>query len=372
MRSFRLIAALALIVMATTGLAESSPEQPPAPPSADTTAVIPPYTPRFGRTRPIVAVVGENRFTELTDYVVPYGVLHASGVADVMALATQAGPIQMFPALKVRPHATVAEFDSRFPDGADYVIVPAVHHTQDPALLAWVTSQSAKGARIMGVCDGVWVLAHAGLLKGHKAVGHWYAFDDLTKKFPETTWVRNRRYLADGKVVTTTGVSASIPVALALVEAIGGQARAASVAHAMGVTDWSPAHRSSDFKLGARHLYTAATNWLAFWSHEDVGISIANGINEVTLALTADAYSRTYRSQAVSVAPSAAEVRTRGGLSIVPDRLAGDANTPDRMLKLPDDTKPVAALDTVLRDIADTYGRPTAAFVVLQLEYPQP
>ena len=184
--------------------------------------------------------------------------------------------------------------------------------------------------------------------------------------------MRNRRYLADGKIVTTTGVTASIPVSLALVEAIGGHERAVSVARAVGVTDWSATHRSADFKLRTPHMYAAATNWVSFWSHEEIGVPISNGMNEVTLALAADAYSRTYRSNAVSISSSAADVHTRGGLLIVPDRLAGDSKTTGRTLKRLDDTKPVAALDAALRDIADRYGRSTSAFVALQMEYPQP
>jgi putative intracellular protease/amidase len=372
MRLLRLIAALALCIFATIGLAASSPEQSSSSLGSDNASVIPTYVPRFGRSRPIVAVVGENTFTELTDYVIPYGVLHESGVADVIALATKTGPIQMFPALKIQPQSTVNEFDTRFPEGADYVIVPAVHRTEDAALLSWVTSQAAKGATIVGVCDGVWVVANAGLLKGRKAVGHWYSFGDLEKKFPETTWLRNRRYVADGKIITTTGVTASIPVSLALVEAIGGFERAVSVANTMGVANWSSAHRSDDFKLRMPHMYAAATNWLSFWSHQEIGIPIANGVDEVALALVADAYSRTYRSNAISYSTLAGLVRTRGGLLVVPDRLSGDPKTSNRTLKPFGDTKPVAALDAALKDISDTYGHATSAFVALQMEYPQP
>jgi putative intracellular protease/amidase len=372
MRSLHLVAVLALSIIATIGLAASNAEESPSSLSSNSADVIPTYVPRFGRSRPIVTVVGENTFTELTDYVIPYGVLHESGVADVIALATKAGPIQMFPALKIRPQSTVNGFDARFPEGADYVIVPAVHRTEDAALLGWVTSQAAKGATIVGVCDGVWVVANAGLLKGRRAVGHWYSFGDLGKKFPETTWVRNRRYVADGPIVTTTGVTASIPVSLALVEAIGGYERALSVAHAIGATDWNAAHRSGDFKLRAPHMYVAAINWVSFWSHEEIGVPISNDMNEVALALAADAYSRTYRSNAVSISPSAEEVRTRGGLLILPDRLTGDPKAPNRTLKPLDETKPVPALDSALREIADRYGRATSAFVALQMEYPQP
>lgn len=118
------------------------------------------------RARPLVAVVGHNANTELTDFVVPYGVLKRADVADVIALGTQPGPMQMFPAFRLEPDATIDAFDARFPDGADYVVVPAVHEDDDPRLLAWVRQQWAKGATVIGVCDGAWVLARAGLLAG--------------------------------------------------------------------------------------------------------------------------------------------------------------------------------------------------------------
>src|SRR2546426_1170535 len=56
------------------------------------------------RVRPLIAVVGINDGTELTDYLVPLGILRRSGVADVVALATKSGPVTLFPAaLAVEP-----------------------------------------------------------------------------------------------------------------------------------------------------------------------------------------------------------------------------------------------------------------------------
>ena len=94
-------------------------------PAADP-AGLPAYRARFDRARPLIAVVGLNAGTEVTDFVVPYGILTHAGVADVMALATGPGPIKMRPALVIEPHATIEQFDQRFAQGADYVIVPAV------------------------------------------------------------------------------------------------------------------------------------------------------------------------------------------------------------------------------------------------------
>lgn len=360
------------IISITSGYTASNSEMQKFPGISDSASAIPEYVPRFDRERPVVAVIGENTFTELTDYVVPFGILTESGVADVFALSTREGPIQMFPALRIQAQNTISEFDSQYPNGADYVIVPAVHDTDNPELLDWVSKQAAKGATILGICDGVWVVAKAGLLKNKKAVGHWYSFKKLGKEYPETEWVRDTRYLADGNVVTTTGVSASIPVSLALIEAIGGYEQAEMVAESMGIKAWGSAHESSNFRLRFGSIFTALKNKVAFWSHEDVGVPVSNGVDEISLALLADAYSRTYRSKALAVSASDKSITTSRGLVLLPDIVKQDIPKVDRMLKPVDTTAPAHVLNTTLREIDERYGRRTAEFVALQLEYEMP
>lgn len=334
---------------------------------------IPAYVARGGRTQPIVAVVGENTFTELTDYVVPFGVLSESGVAQVFALGTQGGAIQMFPALRIQPQKTIQEFDKDVPLGADYVIVPAVHKTDDPALIGWISSQAKKGATIVGVCDGVWAVANAGLLAGKNAVGHWYSWGDLVKQFPSTHFIKNRRYVADGQVITTTGVTASMPVSVALVEAIAGRQRAAALAESLGMNGWGPTHRSDDFHLSANHALTAAKNWLSLWAHESVAIPVSPGVDEISLALVADALSRTYRSTAYSLAVSADPIKTKHGLLILPDRTSATPKASDKTITLPaPGLRSTQSLDWALSQITQAYGAETSAFVALQIEYPRP
>jgi transcriptional regulator GlxA family with amidase domain len=326
---------------------------------------IPTHELRFGRQRPVVAVVGENSATEVTDYVVPYGILAEADVAEVIALATGEGVMEMKPSLRILPQATIREFDARYPHGADYVVVPNVYAgAENPVLLEWVRQQSSRGATIVGICDGVPVLANAGLLEGRRATAHWKTIDRLERKHPGTQWVRNRRYIADGNVITTSGVSASIPVSVALVEAIGGSARAKEVAETLGVRNWSPVHDSEQFSLRGS-LVTALLNKLLIWRHEELGLQVSSGVDEVSLAITADAYSRTRRSWAYSVAPSLEPVRTRRGLILLPDLV----RQPRSMLyhwELPAEE----ALDRALEGIASRYGERTAAFVAVQIEYP--
>jgi len=330
------------------------------------------YEPRFGRLHPVIAVVGENAGTELTDFVIPYGILSRSGAADVFAVATSAGSISMRPALTIQPDFTVSSFDERFPDGADYVVVPAVMSMDEKSpdiLVDWIRTQAAKGATIVSICDGALIAAKAGVFKGHRATGHWATYAQRKRDFADTEWLENTRYVADGKAISSAGVTAAIPLSVALVEAIAGTERARQVAHDIGLQDWSSAHDSQQFRLSFGVYSLAIRNWLL--PIAEIGVPVAEGIDEIALALTADAFSRTYRSRAYAVADSSAAVRTRHGLTVLPDRVAGKDKIPRRIQPALDSAPPVLALDRALADITSLYGRRTARFVAMQLEYRQ-
>ncbi len=320
-----------------------------------------------GSGRPVVAVVGINDATETNDYLMTYGILRRAGIADVVAVATGPGPVQLYPALKVMPDATIAEFDRRHPDGADYIVVPAMQPPDDPAALAWIRAQARKGAIVVSVCAGARVVAEAGLLDGRRATTHWYYLRGLERRHPAVRYVPDRRFVVDRGVATTTGITASMPMMLTLVEAIAGHAKAAATAHALGVERWDARHDSAAFRLDRPFVLTVMRNRLAFWRHETFGIALQPGVDEVSLALTADAWSRTYRSRAVTFSDQA-EVATRGGLRIVPDRTG--TQWPASRTVAVGDLPPMQALDRMLGLIAVRYGADTASIVAMQLEYP--
>lgn len=322
------------------------------------------------RPRPLVAIIGLNDATETTDYLMPYGILRRADVADVMALATAPGPVTLYPALKVEPQATVAVFDAQHPEGADYVIVPAMSRDDDPVVLQWIRSQRAKGAIVIGVCAGAKIVGAAGLLDGKRATTHWYYLDALRKTHPTMHYVADRRFVVDGGIATTTGITASLPASLTLIEAIAGRAKAQSVARDLGLAQWDARHDSSAFRFTRPFALTAMGNALAFWRRERLGLELRTGVDEVSLALVADAWSRTYRSRAVTFAPSAGARETRHGLRIIPDEVA--VNWPAaEQLPMIGGTSPAGELDQTLEAIAARYGEPTADLVGMQLEYPR-
>ncbi|CDN52070.1 DJ-1/PfpI family protein [Neorhizobium galegae] len=318
------------------------------------------------RVRPVVAVVGINDGTEITDYLMPYGILRRADVADVVALATQPGPMVLYPALKVEPQATIADFDAQHPEGADYVIVPAMVREDDPAALRWIRSQAEKGAVIVGVCVGAKVVAATGLLDGRKATTHWYSLEAMLREHPSIRHVADRRFLVDGRVATTTGISASMPMSLTLIEAIAGREKAEAVAAELGVANWDARHASGAFTFTRPFALTAIGNSLAFWNRETLGIELSQGVDEVSLALVADAWSRTYRSRVMTFAASADVVESRNGIRIIPDEVSASTT---RMPAAPLGRKPAEALDDTLKAIAERYRENTADFVAMQLEY---
>ncbi|WAJ38579.1 DJ-1/PfpI family protein [Pseudomonas sp. GOM7] len=324
---------------------------------------LPIYQPRFEREQPLVVVIAQNRMTELTDFVVPLGVLRRAGVARVLAVAIDPGPVQLMPALSVRADASIAEFQRDFPQGADYLIVPAVHDSQERRLLDFIRQQAALSASVIGICDGVLPLAHAGLLQGRRATGHWYSRDQRLSDFPDTRWQENRRYVVDGPLMTTAGVSAALPATLALVEAIAGTARAHALGQELGVGNWTPQHDSEAFSLGSQGYLTAAGNYLALWKHETFAVTLHPAMDEISLALRVDAWARTFRTQVQGVASQ--PVFSASGLEFIPQRTQASG-----LPELPGGaTNAAQTLDEALAAIASRYGASTRRLVAAQLEY---
>ena len=329
-----------------------------------------PYVTQHGHARPVVAVIGFNRGTELTDYVIPYAVLQRSGAVDTFAVAMEPGPMTMRPAMRLQPDLDVRGFDARFPTGADYVIVPAVVRPDDAQLLAWISAQYAKGATIVSICDGALVVANTGMLNGHRATAHWATESHRREMYPEVTWMANTRYVVDGRLASSAGISASIPASLALLESIAGEDKAREVGAELGVRTWTTTHDSDAFhphtgNLLALAKVNATNKW--FHSEESLGLPLQPGMDDIAVALTADAWSRTGRSRAYGVS-SAPQVRGHSGLVWLPDT-ARPADAKHRVDAVQVDTD-VPVFDAVLASIDARYGRTTAQGVAIDFEYP--
>jgi transcriptional regulator GlxA family with amidase domain len=88
---------------------------------------------------------------------------------------------------------------------------------RDPTHLEWVRRLRASTPLMTSVCTGALVYAAAGLLSGRPATTHWEAFDELAMIDPSVLADTEARFVDDGDIVTSAGVSAGIDMALHLV-----------------------------------------------------------------------------------------------------------------------------------------------------------
>ncbi len=314
--------------------------------------------------RPVIAVLARNEATETTDFLLTHAVLQRSGLAEVQAVAPRAGRVSLYPTLAVEVDQDFAGFDRAHPAGADYVIVPALDDSDDPAVLAWLRQQAAKGARIVSICAGALIVGRAGLLDGRRATTHWYFVDTLLERHPGMHYVAHRRYVVDRGVVTTTGITASVPTMLALVEAIGGRAKAQALAAELGVDSWTPAHDSSRFGLSAEAAWNYLLARAAFWRHEDWRVDVRDGMDDIALAFAADAWASTGLVTVEAAAP--APVKLRSGLTL----LAQPAPKAAPRVPLTPGLKPVQQLERTVCEIKERFGVERSEWVMTKLEYP--
>ncbi|AOL22357.1 DJ-1/PfpI family protein [Erythrobacter litoralis] len=317
------------------------------------------------RKRPVIAVVVDKEGSETTDTIVPHAVLSLSGLADVHVVAASSYPVELFPALTIVPQMTFEDFDDRYREGADYVIVPASHRIDSPKLVPWIAQQAGKNATVIGICAGARTVAAAGLLRGRRGTTHWYEVEDLLKEEPGLIPVTDRRYVVDDGIVTTTGVTASIPVSLALVEAIGGFQQAEALASRLGVSSWTAAHNSEAFSVTREAVWAAISGRVAFWNRQSIGIPVESRSSAIALALTADAWARTDRSRTIAIGHEP-RVELDSGLALAD--LSDPATKVSRMVEV--ERGPAArALDETLAAISTAYGEDVARYVAIQVEY---
>src|SRR5262249_16029019 len=115
----------------------------------------------------------------------------------------------------------------------DVLIVPGGVVTRElerPAVIAWIAAQAPTTSVTASVCTGAFLLASAGLLEGRRVTTHWEDVDDLRRMFPASKVEDGPRWIDEGPIVTSAGISAGIDMSLHLVERLAGEQLAARTA----------------------------------------------------------------------------------------------------------------------------------------------
>jgi AraC family transcriptional regulator, transcriptional activator FtrA len=119
---------------------------------------------------------------------------------------------------------------------ADLVAVPAVNGTLSdfpPAVLDALREASARGATLLSVCSGAYVLAEAGLLDGLRCTLHWKHTDEFSTRYPEAMVDPDVLFVDEGSVITSAGTASGIDACLHLVRRELGSTVANAIARRM-------------------------------------------------------------------------------------------------------------------------------------------
>lgn len=100
----------------------------------------------------------------------------------------------------------------------------------DPAFLTWLGERARNAGRFGAVCNGVFLLAHAGLLAGREITTHWDHAERLSMQFPNANVRPDKIFVRDGNLFTCGGVAAGIDLCLALIAEDWGHELAMKVA----------------------------------------------------------------------------------------------------------------------------------------------
>lgn len=112
--------------------------------------------------------------------------------------------------------------------------------SKDPKVLKWAQTKSSAGTLIMTVCTGAFILANADMLDDLSVTTHHSALVSLQNKVPSATVLSLTRFVDNGNIVTTAGVSAGIDGALHMVARIKGVEVSKATAHYMEYDKWNP------------------------------------------------------------------------------------------------------------------------------------
>jgi transcriptional regulator GlxA family with amidase domain len=182
---------------------------------------------------------------ELLDFCGPYEVFSVANrfitetPFNVFTIAQHGGPVLSHNGLSVNSHHGLTDCPK-----PDVLLIPGGRGTrpllQDAALIDWIKRTAASAKLVLSVCTGSLLLAKAGLLDGLETTTHHGSLDLLRELVPTATVHSDRRYLDNGRIICSAGISAGIDMSFHVVARLHGEEVTAKTARQMEY-NWPPA-----------------------------------------------------------------------------------------------------------------------------------
>ena len=161
---------------------------------------------------------------------------------NVRSIAEERRTVRTTGGLLVEPHLAINDGDAA--THFDLLVVPGGQGTRcerlNAPLLDWIAAQDRQTELTTSVCTGAFLLAERGILDGKRATTHWASVGWMRDQYPAVTILDDVRYVDEGRVVTSAGISAGIDMSLHVVSRLHGEETAVWTARRMEY-DWKKA-----------------------------------------------------------------------------------------------------------------------------------
>lgn len=320
-----------------------------------------------------VAVVLGASGTDIADALAPFEVFASSSAMSAYTIAASAAPASLGSGLAIVPDHTFAEVADGIVKWPDLVVVPAVERpdgAEEQAARDFITAAYQGGARVLGVCAGARLLAASGVLDGHRATSHWSRLGALRGSRPQVRWADGVRYVQDGRITTTAGVSSGIPGALRVLADLAGPDEAARVGRLIDYPGWRPDQSTT---IGTQGFGAADVgvlgNLVLPWGRPTIDVRLDNGVGEIDAAALLEVYGYSQAVNATAVS-EAGTVVTRHGLTLRTTLAAASGERPAVVAADIRSDAGHAGFDAAFEQLGRDSSPGTVRSVAKMLEYP--
>ena len=264
-------------------------------------------------------ILVSNVGTEITDLLAPYEILSSSGAFNVVTVAPKRKLSSTTGSLAIIPDYAFGEE----PD-ADLLVIPALLDYDNPIYIEWLEKKIEDASLVLTLCEGTRLVAQTSHAKGKKMTSHMIALADLKSKHKETTFLDNERFILDGKIITSAGITASLDASLFAIQTLRGKALARKTANQMQYI-WEEKSTGKKLHLGFRDFARLFMNAGYDWNKRGIGVLVYPGVSEIGLAAFLDTFPRILSARVVPISEKRKPILTRNGLVIIPALSAIDS-----------------------------------------------
>lgn len=176
---------------------------------------------------------------EVLDFTGPFEVFSVTALSDgskpfsVKTISENGNIVHARNGLKVQPDYRLDQMPQM-----DILVIPGGYGARETEIhndhvIRWIAGQMSKVELMTSVCTGALLLAKAGLLDGRKATTHWASIERMKKDFPEVNVQQDVKFVDEGNIITSGGISAGINMSFHIVKRLLGEEIAKETARRM-------------------------------------------------------------------------------------------------------------------------------------------